>query len=53
MYDNTIPNTSYFGVFNEDPKIIAKKLKRPKTPIQSYNLSKSCKVTSSLNVSNK
>lgn len=34
----------YYGIFNEDPKIIAMNLKRPKTPIPVYNLNKFDKI---------
>lgn len=30
----------YCGIFNDDPKMIAKRLKRPKAPIPKYNLFK-------------
>ena len=38
MHNNV--NKIYYGVFNEDPKIIGKKLPRPKSPIPTYNLNK-------------
>ena len=37
--DNHV-NKIYYGVINEDPKIIRKKLTRPKSPLPEYNLNK-------------
>lgn len=34
----------YYGIFNEDPKIIAMRLERPKAPMPVYNLNKFYKI---------
>lgn len=34
----------YYGILNEDPKIIAMKLKRPKAPMLVHNLNKFDKI---------
>lgn len=38
--DNGATKKVYHGIFNEDPKIITKRLKRPKAPTLMYNLNK-------------
>ena len=38
--DNGATKKVYCGIFNEDPKIIVERLKRPKAPMLVYNLFK-------------
>ena len=35
--DNGVTEKIYYGIYNEDPKIIAKRLERPKAPMPTCN----------------